>query len=143
MPNIKTILQKACLTVRSYFPQQVPTGMTAFKDYADKVYCLTGPIADQDSIKFALASQIIHADASRSNPPMQYFVRRLIKTAANQVASEVFQEIKLAQQAKIAAANAAAITTTAIEGAVTASSTTGAVTASTPAAVTSGSGQQQ
>ncbi len=104
----------------SYFPSKLPTGVTAFNKYADEVIELTGPIADTDSLKWAIANQIIHLPPQTASKPKQYFVRSLMKAAANQIASSFFQEIKLkqqkaAQEAATAAEQAAKVNDTNVE----------------------------
>lgn len=91
-------MNKAFLLIKSYFPTKLPVGMTEFATWSDDVITLVGPIADALSLRFALATQIMHADSSNSALPMQYFIKRLRKTAANQVAAQVFQDVKLAQK---------------------------------------------
>lgn len=99
--------KKFLLTIRSYFPTALPVGLTAFNEWADQIIELAGSFADRDSMRFAIASILIHADASAGSLSMQYFISRLRKSAANQIASQVFQDIKQAQaeaQAKLQAA---------------------------------------
>lgn len=83
--------------IRSYFPSPLPVGMTEFETWSNSLISLVGPLADENSIKFALCSQIMHLDPKKSSVPKQYFVQCLRKSAANQVASQVFQQIKQAQ----------------------------------------------
>lgn len=77
----------------------LPVGMTEFEEFSNRILTLAGKYADEDSMKFALASIIIHADASKGSLPDSYFLERLRKSAANQVASQVFQDIKAKQAA--------------------------------------------
>ncbi len=86
------------LIIRSYLPTLLPVGMTAFNAWADDIIALSGQFADRDSMRFAIASILIHTDAKHGSLPMQYFVKRLRKSAANQVASQVFQDVKEAQK---------------------------------------------
>jgi hypothetical protein len=90
----------------SLFPTKLPVGMTEFHKFANEVIELSGKYADDDSMKFAIASQVMHLGAQTSSAPKNYFVRSLRKAAANQVASQVFQDVKIKQQeaAKQAAA---------------------------------------
>lgn len=99
---------KAFKTLCSYFPSSVPTSVPEFKEWSDSIIELVGPMADVDSMKFALASQLIHLGPQSSSKPKQYFVRSLRKAAANQVSSYFFQEIKLKQQEAAKAATLAA-----------------------------------
>lgn len=91
-------MKRLFLILRSYLPTQLPVGLTAFNKFTEEVITVAGPMADEDSMKWAIANQIIHLPQTTSKKPMQYFVRSLRKAAANQVASYAFQEIKLKQQ---------------------------------------------
>lgn len=89
--------------ILSLFPTNLPTGMTEFNAFADSIIELSGKYADEDSMRFAVASMIIHLGPQKGSAPKNFFVRSLRKSAANQVASQVFQDIKLKmteQQAK-------------------------------------------
>lgn len=90
-------MKQLLLWLRSHFPTKFPVGMTEFESWSDDIIKLVGPIADEISLKFALASQLIHYPSGKHAAPMQYFVRCLRKSAANQVASQVFQNIKTEQ----------------------------------------------
>lgn len=81
----------------SYFPRQLPRGMTEFKSWSERIIKLTGPLADEDSMRFALASQVMHLGPQSSTKSDRYFIRSLRKAAANQVVSQVFQDIKQKQ----------------------------------------------
>ena len=82
----------------SYLPSKLPVGVSEFQTWSDSVIELSGEFADRDSMKFALASQVIHLGPQKSSVPKNFFVRSMRKAAANQVASQVFQDIKLKQQ---------------------------------------------
>jgi hypothetical protein len=108
------ILNKLILTLKlfikrilSRLPTKLPVGMTQFETWAKDIIELSGKFADETSMKFALASMVQHADSKYGSLPKNYFVVRLRKVAANQVASQVFLNIKeqqaaaqVAQQAK-------------------------------------------
>ena len=79
-------------------PRLLPVGMSQMNIFVDRVLDLAGPYADKDSMTFALVSIIIHADATKGRYSDNYFLARLRKSAANQVASQVFQDIKIRQQ---------------------------------------------
>lgn len=90
--------------ILSYFPSSLPVGMTEFIVWADSILELSGDYADRDSMLFALSSMVIHADSKYGALPKNYFVTRLRKVAANQVCSQVFQDVKMRQaeaQAKL------------------------------------------
>lgn len=94
--------------VMSYFPTKLPVGVTEFEKWSDSVIELAGPMADKTSMLFAVASILIHADSKHGALPKAYFVNRLRKSAANQVASQVFQDIKTKQAEETAAKQAEA-----------------------------------
>lgn len=89
----------------SYFPSKLPVGLPAYYEWCDSIIELSGQFADRDSMVFALSSILIHADAKYGSLPKSFFVNRLRKSAANQVASQAFQDVK--QRQAEAAAKAA------------------------------------
>ena len=97
----------------SYFPSKLPVGMSEFNVWSQDIIDLAGPMADDDSMKFAIASQLMHQGSTSDRIPKRFFVAALRKAAANQVAAQVFQDVKLRQaerQAKEAAEALAATT---------------------------------
>ncbi len=84
----------------SYFPTRLPVGMTEFNAWASSIIDLTGKFADDTSLRFVLASELMHSDAKRGSVPKNYFVSRCRKLAANQTAGFILQEIKAAQEAE-------------------------------------------
>lgn len=94
-----------CKRLASYFPSKLPVGKSEFDAWADSIIELSGPFADKDSMLFAIASILIHQPANRGSIPKAYFVNSLRKSAANQVASQVFQDVKQRQQAAFELAN--------------------------------------
>ncbi len=91
----------------SYFPTNLPVGATEFDKWSDSIIELSGPYADRDSMKYAIATALIHASANVGALPKNYFVVRLRKSAANQVASQVFLDIKAKHDKQAAEATAA------------------------------------
>lgn len=89
-----TMLLKRTL---SYFPSKLPVGMKQFNDWAESIIELSGKYADDDSLRYALASMILHSGSDKGSKPKAYFVNCLRKSAANQVASQIFQDIKAKQ----------------------------------------------
>ncbi len=82
----------------SYIPEKLPVGITAFNQFADDIIELAGNYADKQSMLYAISSMLIHAPHDKGSLSKHYFVVRLRKSAANQVASQVFQQIKTAQE---------------------------------------------
>lgn len=83
--------------ILSFIPTKLPVGMTEFNTWANSIIDLSGEYADRDSMLFALSTMIMHADAKHGALPKRYFVSRLRKVAANQVAGQVFHDIKVRQ----------------------------------------------
>lgn len=92
--------------ILSYLPRRLPVGMSEFEAWSGRIIALSGQFADSDSMKFALASNVMHLGAQKSSIPDQYFIRSMRKAAANQVAAQVFQDIKIKQQEALKAAQA-------------------------------------
>lgn len=91
----------------SYLPSKLPVGMTAFHEYSDEVIELSGKFADEDSMRWAIANMVMHLPSTKDKVPKNYFVRCLRKTAANQIAGQVFIDIKTKQDEARKAAEAA------------------------------------
>lgn len=91
----------------SYLPTALPVGLTEFHVWADSVIDLAGQFADSDSMKWALASQVLHLDHKLAYKSKNYFVNCLRKAAANQVVSQAIQDIKDKQQERAKAEAAA------------------------------------
>lgn len=104
--KVLNILIKLITQLAAFFPTKLPVGTTEFDSWADSIIGLSGPYADKDSMRFAIASILIHADARHGALPKKYFIDRLRKSAANQIASQVFQDIKLKQAEASAAPKA-------------------------------------
>lgn len=92
--------------VRALFPSKLPTGVTAFHEWAEsfaEIYDV--PTEDKDSIKFTLASIIMHLGPQAAYKSKHYFYLTMTAGAAKQVAGSVFYDIK--QKQKEAAEKAA------------------------------------
>lgn len=99
-------LQKLINKATSYVPTKLPVGMAEFNTWADSIIELSGKFADEDSMKYAIASNLMHLPHTTSSVPKNYFVKALRKAAANQVASQVFMYLKIKQQEAAAVAQA-------------------------------------
>lgn len=95
----------------SLFPSALPNGLTEFHKWSNEVIELAGA-PNNDSIKFAVATMILHADSTAAFKPKHFFVKSLKKSMANQVAAGLMQELKLKQQEAIAAEQAKAVENT-------------------------------
>ncbi len=88
------MLRRLLNKLLSYKKTKLPVGLTEFHAWADSIIDLTGKFADTDSMKWAIASQVQHLDHKVDSIPKDYFVRTLRKAAANQIAAQVFTDIK-------------------------------------------------
>lgn len=88
MPKIATKAEKQ-------YP--LPVGMQEFEVWSTRIIEKTGPIADKESMQFVLANNIMHAPPDLDYYPDSYFIKRLRKTAANQIAGNMFNIIKTKQ----------------------------------------------
>lgn len=83
--------------VRDFFPSPLPQGLTEFNTWSASLID-TYDFPDNDSIRFALSTMIMHLDATAAYKPKRYFALTVKTGMAKQVAAQVFQDIKLAQQ---------------------------------------------
>lgn len=102
-------LRRILKILLAFLPSALPTGRTAFNKWASDIIEITGPLADEDSLRWALAAQIQHSGNGLVDafPPKIKFVASLRKAAANQIAGGIFHEIKTAQAERAAAEQAA------------------------------------
>jgi hypothetical protein len=106
---MKQMLIKLIKQIVGLFPSALPNGVAAFDVWAKDImdtYDL--PTKDEDSVKFTLATIIMHLGPQVAYKPKVYFVLTLKAGAAKQVASQVFTDIKTkAKEAELAAQKAA------------------------------------
>ena len=84
----------------SYVPTRLPVGLAEFNAWADSIIGLLGPGFDnvpKDDLYFVLATIVMHLPSGKDSVPKAYFVRSIRKGAANQVAGQIFQEVKKRQ----------------------------------------------
>jgi len=111
MEKAKLLLKK----LLSLLPSKLPVGKTEFDEWTDSIIELSGKYADKDSMQFVIATQVMNLGPQRSSVPKNFFVRTLRKAAANQVAGQVFYDIKTKQQEAAKAAQAEATATKAVD----------------------------
>jgi hypothetical protein len=108
LAKTKVFFQK----LRARFPSPVPQGVEEFENWAKSIIDLYG-FPDNDSVRFAVATMILHSGPSAAYVPKHYWATMIKAGAAKQVASQVFQDIKTKQQAaQLAAAKPAEATAT-------------------------------
>lgn len=91
--------------IRSFFPRALPKGGAEFDAWADDVISLA-EAPNNDSVKFALATMILHMPESAAYRSNHSFVLKLKKSMSNQVAAAKMHEYKDKQAAALAAAQA-------------------------------------
>jgi len=94
---------------RGLFPSALPTGLTEFNTWAESIaatYRL--PTSNMDSVKFTLATMIMHLGPNAAYRSKYHFVLAIRASAAKQVAGAAFHEIKERDKAARAAAQAEA-----------------------------------
>lgn len=86
--------------LRNWFPSPLPIGMTAFLEWSSSIIDAYG-FPDNDSIRFALATQIMHAESTAANKPKRYFALLTHKAMSNQIAHAKLMALKEEQEAKM------------------------------------------
>lgn len=85
-----------------YVPQKrlLPTGVSEFNKLIDDLKAAYDlPTKDDASIKFAVASVIMHTGPLEHTISLEDLYKTLVSAAAKQVAHSIFRETKLAQEA--------------------------------------------
>ena len=103
----KMTFKRLWLLFLSIFPSKLPQGVSDFESWASGIIQAYGS-PDNDSVRFALAVQIMHLSPTSAYKPKAYFGLVLLKGAATQVAGQVMQDLKAKQAAQIAADQAKA-----------------------------------
>lgn len=76
----------------------LPRGLAEFETWAKEIIELAGA-PDNDSVRFALATMVLHLGTEDDTYPKEGFAKRLRKAMANQVVSQVINELKAKQEA--------------------------------------------
>jgi hypothetical protein len=80
----------------------LPMGMQEFEDWSDRIISGALMTADPLSLKFALAEMIMHMDPKEDHCNDGYFIKKLRKSAANQIAHAKMTEIRDRAKARLA-----------------------------------------
>ncbi len=81
----------------------LPTGMTEFDVWADRIIGLTGLTATPDSQKFALAAMINTLGKTECDKEDLFFIKSLHKGAADQIAVAQMEQIRARVKARLEA----------------------------------------
>lgn len=91
----------------------LPVGMAEFDAFVERIKTKVNlPSIPDDDLRFVLANEILHSPGRLDHYPDSLFVSAIRRSAANQVASQVFQDIKVKQRAAQEAAAAAEVSKT-------------------------------
>lgn len=104
---MKAKLIKTLKKLRNFLPSAVPLGIAEFEGWASDIIS-TYDFPNNDSVRFALATMILHSGPTAAFVSKRYFALMVKAGAAKQIASQVFQDIKIKQQAEATAQNTAA-----------------------------------
>lgn len=83
-------------------PRPLPTGMTEFEEWSDRIISGTMLTAEKDSLKFALASMLRSLPATEDHKEDIFFIKHLRRSAVEQIALAKMQALKEAAAAKFA-----------------------------------------
>lgn len=100
MNTLSQKFKKLLNTILSYFPSPLPIGIAEFEKWSDDVLALTS-LPNNESMKWSLATMILHSDKGASHKPKRYFAQCLHKAAANEIAGAYMHDLKEKQKAKM------------------------------------------
>lgn len=107
MNNLLLKIKKLFSKLKGLFPTSLPVGMTEFDDWSNRII-QTYDFPDNDSVRFTLATMILHSNETDDVKPDKYFAKKVKKGMANQVAAGMIQELKAKHEAKAKAEHDAA-----------------------------------
>jgi hypothetical protein len=84
----------------------LPTGMTEFEEWSDRIISGTLLPADYESQKFALATMLMHLPPTKDHECDGYFIKSLRKAAVNQIAHAKMTELRDKAKERLAAEEA-------------------------------------
>jgi len=108
--NIKNLQKLVRMTIQrllSYLPSNLPVGMAEFEKFTDSIVSLIGEGLEKvprDDLQFMIAGEIMRLAPQTNKVPKRYFIKTIRKYAANQVAGQIFVNIKEKQKAEATAA---------------------------------------
>lgn len=97
MNKVKSKIKQYCSFIRGFFPEALPTGVTAFNAWADSFAVAYPDVPNNDSLRWTLAFMIMHLGSTTAYKAKVYFYLSVKKSMANQIASSVVQELKQKQ----------------------------------------------
>lgn len=103
MPDNNEIDEDEVLQFRLHDPRALPVGIEEFEEWSAMIIEDCGLPATPESIKWTLAAMILQLGHTEAFKPNSYFISALRKSAANQVAQQVMEDLKAKKQAEIKA----------------------------------------
>lgn len=82
--------------------RSLPMGRQEFEEWSDRIISGTLLPADPESMKYALATMVMHLGPTESHKEDAYFIHSLRKSAANQVCHAIMTELHAAAKARLA-----------------------------------------
>ena len=81
-------------------PRPLPLGVTEFHEWSDRIIKAAMLTATPESQKFALSDMILHLNPTEDHKDDAFFIKTLRKTAINQVADQMRQDLRNAAKAR-------------------------------------------
>lgn len=98
-------MRKFFKVLLSYIPTKLPHGMTEFEAWSRSIIALSN-CPDNESTRFTVAVMILHMNPDEDRKAKHFFVKKLNKAAANELANGVAMELKKKQQERAEAEKA-------------------------------------
>jgi hypothetical protein len=99
MKTLLAKLVKLLNRIKSYLPTPLPKGVSEFTVWSNSIIEQAGA-PNNDSVKFALATMVLHLSTEQDAYPKEKLAKRLRKAMANQVVSQVINDLKDKQAAE-------------------------------------------
>lgn len=82
------------------FPSPLPIGLTAFNKWTASIIRVYN-LPDNDSIRFSLATMVLHAPPQACYKRKEFFGRSALKAMSNQVCHSVMEDLKAKRDALV------------------------------------------
>lgn len=80
----------------------LPIGMAEFEEWSDRIISGTLIPAEPDSMKFGLATMLMHLSPTQDHESDGYFIKSLRKSAVNQIAHAKMEQLRTAAKLRLA-----------------------------------------
>jgi hypothetical protein len=97
MKTIIVKIKKIINRLLAFVPTPLPVGKAEFDIWVESILDMS-TVPKNDSTAFALATMVLHLPPTANYKAKEYFLRHLHKSAANQVAAALMQELKAKQE---------------------------------------------